>query len=164
MLLNRRDLLRVSAASVGSITLAACTTSDGGGSSTSPGGPSDPDAALRTEVAAAEHALSSLYAALVPDLTGARATQTADLGRRHASYQAAVLPSARATPTVTSASPSTPLSPQAALQQLRGAESAAAAQRLTQSLRAHDPELARTLVLVSAGAAAAAAVIAGWLA
>ena len=45
MLLNRRDLLRVSAASVGSITLAACTTSDGGGSSTSPGGPSDPDAA-----------------------------------------------------------------------------------------------------------------------
>jgi hypothetical protein len=166
--LSRRDLLRLAGITAGAGALAACTSSGGGGQSPSPGAPVDPDAALRSEVAAQETALLALYAVSATVLPAAQAARAADLGRRHGDYRAAVLPSASASATPSGSSPSgsasqtAPASARAALRSLQRAEAQASAQRVVQTGRARSSELARTLALVAAGAAGAAEVLRGW--
>lgn len=173
-MLSRRDLLRLAGITAGAGALAACTSSGGGAQSPTPGAPDDPDAALRTEVAAQETALLALYAVSAPVLPAAQAARAADLGRRHGDYRAAVLPSATASTSTSgsgsasgsspagSATPTPPTSARTALRSLHRAETQASAERVAQAVRAHSPELARTLALVAAGAAGAADVLRGW--
>lgn len=156
----------------GAGALAACTSSGGGGQSPSPGAPDDPDAALRAEVAAQETALLAQYAAAEGVMPTKLAPRLAELGRRHADYRAAVLPSAASgsgsgsasgsTTRSPSASPTPSAKPAAVLGSLRAAEKQTSEQRVAQAGRAHDPELARVLVLVAAGAAGASEVLARW--
>jgi hypothetical protein len=162
--LTRRRTLRLAGVVVVGTALAACTTASntpGTPSSTptpTPGGPDDPDAALRLEVAAAEQQLEDLYAAAARRLAAKSAAAVTALGVRHTAYRTAVSPNAAAS--VPSPAPP-PATASAALTALRAAETAAATQRIAQAVRAHDPELARTLVLVGAGAAAAAEALRG---
>lgn len=164
-MLTRRDLLRLGGVAAGVAVLSACTSS-GNGQPPSPGAPDDPDAALRTEVAAQESALLALYAASAPVLGAALGARATALGQRHADYRSAVLPSSASSSGSasgsTSASPSAPASARAAQRALLRAERDAARERVAQSVRAHDSELARTLALVAAGEAGAARVIEGW--
>ena len=174
--LSRRDLLRLAAVVCAGAGLAGCTTASSSGTptQTDPGGPEDPDRALRVEVAADEARLTALYAAAATVLTGTSATRTAALGERHASYRAAVdpasvAPSAGGSSTASStesesgsasASPTVPaVTSGTALKVLVAAESAAATARATQSARAIDPELARVIVLAGTGAASASAAL-----
>ena len=133
-------------------------------------------------MAAQETALLAQYAAAEGVMPTKLAPRLAELGRRHADYRAAVLPSAASgsgsgsasgsgsgsgsgsTTRSPSASPSSSGKPAAVLASLRAAEKQASAQRVAQAGRAHDPELARVLVLVAAGAAGASEVLARWTA
>lgn len=169
--LSRRDVLRLGLVVSAGAGLAACTTSSSSGTPTQsdPGGPEDPDRALRAEVATDEARLTALYAAAATVLTGTTATRTAALGERHSAYRAAVEPASASTSPSGSGSGSgsptaspTPVRPTAAtaLKVLGAAEVAAATARATQAARATDQELARVIVLAGTGAAAAAAVLA----
>jgi hypothetical protein len=154
-------------------SLVACTrSSDGTPAPTAPGGPKDPDRALRAEVGADETALSALYAAASARLTGATATAITELGSRHAAYRQAIDPDGTATrPPSDGSSPSTTPSARPAVTlpsgtaeivaALRKAERDAASARAAQSLRAVDAELARLIVLAGTGAAGAAQVLVG---
>ena len=165
---------------VAAAALAACTTSPDTTRTgpASPGGPEDPDRALRQAVAADEVRLSAAYAA-VTGLPAALATRVAQLGQRHAVYAAAVLPggASPSSPTLSGSSsgatvtgtPSAPATPRPAdqtvdaavtLARLRALETQAAAERAVQSVTATDPELARTIVLAGTGAISAAQVLA----
>jgi hypothetical protein len=165
--LSRRDLLRLGLVVSAGAGLAACTTASSSGTptQTDPGGPEDPDRALRAEVASDEARLTALYAAAAKVLTGTPAARAAAVGQRHEAYRAAVLPAAGSASasgasgaTGASAAPTTPaVVAGTALKALVTAETAAAAARATQSARATDAELARVIVLAGAGAAAAAA-------
>jgi len=174
--LSRRDVLRLGLVVSAGAGLAACTTASSSGTptQTDPGGPEDPDRALRAEVGADEARLTALYAAAETVLTGTSATRTASLGERHATYRAAVDPASASAAPNGSGSPSTSQvgsgSPSAsatvpavtaatALKVLVAAEASAATERATQSARATDPELARVIVLAGTGAAAAAAAL-----
>ena len=159
--LSRRDVLRLGLVVSAGAGLSACTTASSSGTptQTDPGGPEDPDRALRAEVAADEARLTALYAAAASVLTGATATRTSVLGERHAAYRVAVAPvSATASPSGSaSASPTLPaVTAATALKVLVAAESTAASARATQAARATDPELARVIVLAGTGAASAA--------
>ncbi len=164
--LSRRDVLRLGLVVTAGAGLAACTTASTSGTptQTDPGGPEDPDRALRAEVAADEARLSALYAAATKVLPGVSATTVSSVGQRHADYRAAVQPATASTSPV-GASGSTPastlpaVSAGTALKVLVAAETAAAAARATQSARATDAELARVIVLAGTGAAAAAAAL-----
>lgn len=156
---TRRALLRAAGVVVAGAGLAACTTASNGSPSASsgsitasPGGPDDPDAALRLEVSADEQQLSALYDALVPKAPAALRGQLTQLGTRHTAYRDAVSPGAAVSPP----SPGPLPSGVDAVTRLRRAETAAARARAAQSVRAQDPELARVLVLAGTGAAAAA--------
>ncbi len=171
--LSRRDLLRLGLVVSAGASLAACTTASSSGTPTQsdPGGPEDPDRALRAEVAADEARLTALYAAASKVLTGTPATRASAVGQRHEAYRAAVLPATgstagSATPSgasgatgATGAPTLPPVSAGTALKVLVAAETAAAAARATQSASATDAELARVIVLAGAGAAAAAAAL-----
>jgi hypothetical protein len=171
--LTRRDALRLGVIAAAGAALTACTTASDGTAPTtaSPGGPEDPDRALRAEVAASEHQLSTLYAEIAPTLPLALASRITALGSRHAVYGAAVDPASASSSATTgaasgSASPSrtttrsgTSSDVRFALRRLRTAETAAAAARATQSTRATDSELARVIVLTGTGAAGAAEVL-----
>jgi hypothetical protein len=164
--LSRRDLLRLGLVVSAGAGLTACTTASSSGhpTQTDPGGPEDPDRALRAEVAAAEARLTALYATAATVLSGTPAARAAAVGQRHEAYRAAVQPasvSASASgATGAGPTPSLPaVSAGTASTVLVAAETAAAAARATQSARATDSELARVIVLAGAGAAAAAAVL-----
>jgi len=164
--LSRRDVLRLGLVVSAGAGLAACTTATSSGTPTQsdPGGPEDPDRALRAEVGADEARLTALYAAAAKVLTGSAALRAAALAPRHAAYRAAVEPaSSSATPSGSSspsASASVPVvTASTALQVLVAAEAAAATARATQSTRATDAGLARVIVLAGTGAAAAAAAL-----
>jgi hypothetical protein len=170
--LTRRDVVRLSGAVAATAVLVACTRSDPGGDpATQPGGPQDPDRALRAEVGLAESSLSALYAALTPALAASVSSRVIALGQRHDAYRQAIDPDRLAdspapSPTGSSSAsvastPARSASPSAsssasALAQLRAAERAAATARVQQAARAADPELARVIVLASTGEASAA--------
>jgi hypothetical protein len=177
---TRRDVVRLGLVAAAGAALAGCTRgSDGTPGPTAPGGPEDPDRALRAEIGAQETALSALYASAVEVLPAAQAAGVTRLGERHEAYRQAIdpdglatqspsgtasagstsgSPSPSASPAPTTARPSTPA---AAIEALRKAEQRAASTRITQSVRAVDAELARLIVLAGAGAAGAAEVLAG---
>jgi hypothetical protein len=178
---TRRDVIRLGLVAAAGAALAGCTRgSDGTPGPTAPGGPEDPDRALRAEIGAQETALSGLYASAVEVLPAAQAASVTRLGERHEAYRQAIdpdglatqspngtasatgstsgSPSPSASPAPTAARPSTPA---AAIEALRKAEQRAASTRITQSVRAVDAELARLIVLAGAGAAGAAEVLAG---
>lgn len=161
--LPRRDALRLAGVVAAGAALAACTTSPSPSpTSASPGAPDDPDLTLRSEVAGDEAALSELYAELAPVLPAALRTKVTALGARHADYRDAVIAGATISATSTPSSTSTSSSSASlALSRLRNAEKNAAASRADQSVRATDPELARTIVLAGTGAAAAAEALRG---
>lgn len=165
VVLPRRDLLRLAGLVGTGAALSACTSGGGGGGgTTSPGAPDDPDLALRSEVAAAEAALSELYAEAADGLPAALAAQVTALGARHADYRAAVIGGASVSATSTASgspapTPTTGAATKARLAALRSAETKAAAARAAQSARAQDRELARTIVLAGTGAAGAAEVL-----
>jgi hypothetical protein len=166
--LTRRDLLRLGLVVSAAAGLAACTTSPAGTPKpTDPGGPEDPDRALRAEVGADEARLSALYARATGVLQGAASTRIAAIGARHEAYRTAVDPAGLAGATGASgatgpsASPTTTIpTTLTAVSVLVAAETAAAAERARQAAAAVDPELARVLALVGAGEAAAAAALA----
>ena len=166
--LQRRHVLRLTGVAIAGAALAACTTSGDSThpSTATPGGPEDPDRALRDAVADDELRLAASYAA-VTGLPSALLTRVTELGSRHAVYAAAVRPGSTG-PSTSGASGSgaaTPSAPAASadatLRALGTLERKAAADRATQSVRAGDPELARTIVLAGTGAASAAQVLAG---
>jgi hypothetical protein len=164
-LVSRRDMLRLGAVVAAGASLAACTTASNTGqkpgtsTKPTPGSSEDPDAALRTEVAAAEATLSTLYAELAGSFPAKTAATVAALGTRHVAYRAAVAPAAgpltKPSATARAADPAT------ALGRLRAAEKAAADARAQQSVRAGDSDLARVIALAGAGAAGAAEVLRG---
>jgi hypothetical protein len=153
-------------------TLAGCTSSsEPDPKPTSPGGPEDPDGALRAEIGRDQAQMTALYeAADVPAAIGAQVTA---IGERHRAYGQAIDPkslgSAGSPPAVTepaaspaSPSPATsavvsaPPTPTLGRKGLRKAELASSATLIKQAGRAVDPELARLIVLAAAGSAAAA--------
>ena len=184
--LTRRDVVRLTLAAAATAALVGCTRQSGGEPApTEPGGPEDPDRALRAEVGRAEARLTALYVASTATLPTATATRLRLLGERHEAYRQAIDPDrladllASGSPTP-SASPSTGLPPGSAngtpspststspsttpagvVRALRAGETEAARARASQSVRAVDPELARVIVLAGAGAAAAAQVLSG---
>jgi hypothetical protein len=178
-LVSRRAVLRASAVGAAGLLLAACTGGDGGPAPTAPGGPEDPDRALRAEIGRSETELVELYAATAALVPPATSAAVRELGARHEAYRQAIDPDglATATPTAsgTSASaasgtasptsgagasplplPTGPLTASAAAALLRSAELSAARARVPQSVRAVDEELARVIALAGAGSAAAA--------
>ena len=167
--LTRRDVLRLGLVASATVGLAGCTTSPAGTPTpTDPGGPEDPDRALRAEVGADEARLSALYEQAAGALP-ASASRVAAIGARHQAYRTTVDPAhlAGATgpsgatgPASSVAPPSPPPTAVATLAQLVAAETAAAAARARQAADAVDPELARILTLVGAGEAAAATALA----
>jgi hypothetical protein len=173
--LSRREVLRLGLAASAAAGLAACTTSPAGRpTSTDPGGPQDPDRALRAEIGRDELRLTALYTQAAGALPGAAAARVSTIGARHVAYRTAVDPSglsgatgaAGSTgssgstgPAASVAPPSIPPTALTALSVLVAAETAAAGDRARQSAAAVDPELARIVVLVGAGAAAAAAAL-----
>lgn len=176
---TRRDVVRLGLVAAAGASLAACTRgSDGSPAPTAPGGPKDPDRALRAEVGRQETALSALYAAAAAKLPGAQAAAVTALGARHAAYRQAIDPDGLATQAPSadasdgaSPSPSRSASPTPAVSlpsgatdivaALRKAERTAATSRVGQSVRAVDAELARLIVLAGTGAAGAAEVLVG---
>ncbi len=177
--MTRRDALRLGAGAVAVVTLAACTTATNGNPdpATAPGGPEDPDRALRAEVGRAETTLIALYATYGPGIAAPLGTRVTALGSRHAAYRQAIDPdhladapgsgtasgstaSRSASPAVTPVRPaSTPAAVRATLARLLTAEVETAKARAAQCARATDADLARTIVLAGAGAAAAAEVL-----
>ncbi|MDA8435708.1 MAG: twin-arginine translocation signal domain-containing protein [Actinomycetales bacterium] len=170
--LSRRDVLRLGLVVAGAAGLAACTTaSNGSPTPTDPGGPEDPDRALRAEIGRDESRLVALYAAAAAVLTGAVASRVAAVGARHDAYRQAIDPDGLATASATaSGTPGAstaatepalpPVTASTAVRVLTAAETAAATARATQAASAVDPSLARVVVLAGAGAASAAAVLA----
>lgn len=170
--LSRRDVLRLGLVVAGAAGLAACTTaSNGSPTPTDPGGPEDPDRALRAEIGRDESRLVALYAAATAVLTGAVASRVAAVGARHDAYRQAIDPDGLATASATaSGTPGAstaatepalpPVTASTAVRVLTAAETAAATARATQAASAVDPSLARVVVLAGAGAASAAAVLA----
>jgi len=173
--LTRRDALRLGFVVSAAAGLGACTTSaPRAPTPTDPGGPQDPDRALRAEIGRDEARLSALYVAAAGVLAGSVAARVTELGTRHDAYRRAVDPaglaSASAQPsgssgTTGSPSPSSaagppPVTAATALVVLTAAESAAAAARAAQTSSAVDPDLARIVALVGAGEASAAAALA----
>jgi hypothetical protein len=173
---TRRDLLRMSAVVVaGTATagaLAACTRDGGGPAPTAPGGPEDPDRALRAAIGASETALLGMYAAVVPLLPSTQARRVERLGQRHAAYRQAIDPDGLATTPPTSSPtasptaapspavtpwPTAPASAEVGLAELRRAELASARGLQAQCVLAVDAELVRVVALAGAGSAAAAA-------
>jgi len=168
---SRRDVMRF--AVIGGVvgTLAGCTSSSRPDPQpTSPGGPEDPDQALRAEIGRAQAQLTALYeAADVPAVIRAQVTA---IGERHRAYGQAIDPkslgsagsSPAAEPSASPASPSpatsavapAPPTPTLGRKGLRRAELASSAALIKQAGRAVDPELARLIVLAAAGSAAAA--------
>lgn len=172
--LTRRDVVRIGLATSATALLVACTRASGGDTEpTAPGGPEDPDRALRAEIGRQEGELIALYAAAVAALSGRESKAVAALGARHDAYRQAIDPDGLATaaptgspsPSTTRPSPSPsvslPSSSAGIVAALRKAERGAASARLAQSLRAVDGELARVVVLAGTGAAGAAEVLAG---
>lgn len=173
--LSRRDVLRLGLAASAAAGLAACTTSPAGRpTTTDPGGPQDPDRALRAEIGRDELRLTALYTQAAGALPGAAAARVSAIGARHVAYRTAVDPaglsgatgatgatgpSGSTGPAASVAPPSIPPTALTALSILVAAETAAAGDRARQSAAAIDPELARIVVLVGAGAAAAAAAL-----
>jgi hypothetical protein len=186
--LRRRDLLRFAGVAMAGAALSACTTSGDSThpSTASPGGPEDPDRALREAVASDEQRLGAAYAA-VTGLPASLQARVAVLGSRHAVYAAAVLPESPGASSTGSGSTSGPASgsgsastagavsgspsgapppadqvhgAEVTLRALKALETRAAADRAAQSARATDQELARTIVLAGTGAASAAQVLA----
>jgi hypothetical protein len=178
--LSRRDALRWSAVAGGGLllapALAACTSGDGQPAPTDPGGPEDPDRALRAEIGRAESRLVALYDAATKKLGGTAAPLVAGVGARHQAYRQAIDPdqlatlapsalatgseSASATPSPTStALPTLPSSKAGIIATLVDAEQGAAAERATQCVAAVDPELARIVALAGAGCAGAAGML-----
>lgn len=173
--LTRRDVLRLGLVAAATAGLAACTTaSNGNAAPTDPGGPEDPDRALRAQIGRDETRLSALYAAAAAVLGGAAATRVTAVGARHDAYRQAIDPDGLATAAATASAPAgasaalpsatasalPPVTAATALSVLTSAETAAAAARATQSVAAVDPSLVRVIVLAGAGAASAAAVLA----
>ena len=168
--LTRRDLLRLGLLASAAAGLAACTTSPAGsGAPTDPGGPQDPDRALRSQVGADEARLSTLYGQAAAALPASSSARIVAIGARHEAYRTAVDPaglvgatgaSGASGPSSSVAPPSAPPTAVRALALLVSAETAAAAARARQAAQAVDPELARILVLVGAGEAAAASALA----
>lgn len=176
--LSRRDVLRLGLVAATAAGLAACTTaSNGNPTPTDPGGPEDPDRALRAEIGRDESRLVALYAAAGAVLTGAVASRVTAVGARHDAYRQAIDPDGLATASVSASGTGTasgtagastaptapalpPVTAATALSVLTAAETAAAAARATQSASAVDPSLTRVIVLAGAGAASAAAVLA----
>jgi hypothetical protein len=174
---TRRDVLRLSAVVAGAAAVAsltACTRDGGAPEPTAPGGPEDPDRALRAAIGASESALIAMYAAAVPLLTGTQAQRVQRLGQRHAAYRQAIDPDGLATTSPTSTPdpgasptatpspavtpwPAPPASASAALSALREAERTSADGLQAQCVLAVDAELARVVALAGAGSAAAAA-------
>lgn len=169
--LSRRDLLRLAAAGGVGAALAACTRGGSTPAPTEPGGPEDPDRALRAEQGEAESQMSARYVAAAPVITGALGARVTALGARHDAYRQAIDPDRlAASPSIGTASASTPGATAtlpvpgteaAAIAGLLAAETAAARQRAVAAARAVDPELARYIVLAGAGSAAAAEVLRG---
>ena len=173
--LSRRDVLRLGLVASAAAGLAACTTSPAGRpTTTDPGGPQDPDRALRAEIGRDELRLTALYTQAAGALPGAAAARVSAIGARHVAYRTAVDPaglsgatgvtgatgpSGSTGPAASVAPPSIPPTALTALSILVAAETAAAGDRARQSAAAIDPELARIVVLVGAGAAAAAAAL-----
>lgn len=170
---SRRDLLRLGLVVTAASTVAACTrASNGSPTPTDPGGPEDPDRALRATVGRDEARLVALYAAATAVLPADRAAWVTTLGSRHQAYRQAVDPDGLATASPSSGASSGPatsassepalptVTAATALRVLREAETAAAAARADQSATAVDPGLARLLVLAGTGAASAGAVLA----
>ena len=167
---TRRDVVRLGLVAAAGASLAACTRgSDGSPAPTAPGGPKDPDRALRAEVGRQETALSALYAAAAAKLArraggvghGARRTArgvppghrpgrprdaAAERRRRRTAPRRAPSRSASPTPAV-----SLPSGAADIVAALRKAERAAATSRVAQSVRAVDAELARLIVLAGTG-------------
>lgn len=179
---TRRDALRWSAAAAGAVllapALAACTTDPGQPAPTDPGGPEDPDRALRAEIGRSESGLVDLYAAAAAALGASDGAGVALVGERHKAYRQAIDPddlaslppsalataegSGSASPSPTASPSSTPTLPSGKagiLATLLDAEQAAAASRATQCVTAVDPELARVVALAGAGCAGAAAML-----
>ena len=182
--LTRRDVVRLTLAAAATAALVGCTRQSGGEPApTEPGGPEDPDRALRAEVGRAEARLTALYVASTATLPTATATRLSLLGERHEAYRQAIDPdrladllasgspstspstglptgSASGTPSQSTSTSSSP-TPAGVVRALRQGETEAARARASQSVRAVDPELARVIVLAGAGAAAAAQVLSG---
>jgi hypothetical protein len=165
-------VLRLGAAAVVSGVLVACTRGGSSPEPTAPGGPEDPDRALRAEQGRAEADLSALYRSVTTVLSGALATRVATLGSRHDAYRQAIdpdrlaespsaAPSESATVSSTPSATAVPTTEAAALADLLAAETSAARARARAAARAVDPELARYIVLAGTGAAAAAQVLRG---
>ena len=167
--LTRRDVLRWSAVAGGGLllapALAACTSGDGRPAPTDPGGPEDPDRALRAEIGRAESRLVALYDAATKQLGGTAAPLVAGIGARQLatlapSALASGSESASASPSTTSSAlPTLPPSKAGIIATLVDAEQSAAAERATQCVTAVDPELARIVALAGAGCAGAAAAL-----
>jgi hypothetical protein len=186
--LPRRTVLRGIAAGAVAATLAACTRGSGEPAPTAPGGPEDPDRALRAEIGRSETELIDLYAATAALVPASAAAQVREIGARHEAYRQAIdpdglataSPSAEATSAATEATatapsasasasatpvplPTAPLSVDAAARLLRSAELSTARARVPQSVLAVDEELARVVALAGAGCAAAAEQLRGGL-
>lgn len=177
--MTRRDVVRLTLTVGATTALLGCTRqSDGQPGPTSPGGPEDPDRALRAEVGRAEAALITLYAEVARGLGGSDAVEVAALGVRHEAYRQAIDPdrladlpasgsptpstsSGSASPSSSATPPAKPTTAKAAAARLRSAETEAARARIGQAGRATDAELARVIVLAGAGAASAAEVLRG---
>lgn len=173
---TRRRLLATSGTiALGTLALGAlagCTTSTSTGRP-EPSGTADPDAAVRTAVAANQAALTAAYAATVRAYP--KLTSTLAVGDRHVSYAAAVTataspsaspqpsasPTALPVPGVSASPPPVPATAVRAVAALADAEREAAALCLDQSLVTVDPELTRIVTLIGAGCAAASAVLGG---
>ncbi len=177
---TRRDALRWSAAAAGAAllapALAACTTDPGQPAPTDPGGPEDPDRALRAEIGRSESGLVDLYTAAAAALGASGGAAVALVGERHKAYRQAIDPddlaslppsalataegSASTSPTASpSSTPTLPSGKAGIIATLLDAEQAAAASRATQCVTAVDPELARVVALAGAGCAGAAAML-----
>ena len=105
--LTRRDVVRLTLAAAATAALVGCTRQSGGEPApTEPGGPEDPDRALRAEVGRAEARLTALYVASTATLPTATATRLRLLGERHEAYRQAIDPD-RLADLLASGSPST---------------------------------------------------------
>ena len=167
--MDRRSFLVLSATAIG---LAGCT-SDSSAPTPRPSAPEpipagDPDAGLRTRVAASELALIGLYRSAIVQIPK-RAGELQRFLDHHEAHLARVAPDT-AVPAEASAEPSAPTSASAApgpgdasptvtLKALARAESAAQAQHVVACDAAQDAALARDLCLMAASEAQHAAVI-----
>lgn len=169
---SRRDIMRF--AVVGGVVgaLAGCSSSpEPEPKPTSPGGPDDPDRALRAEIGRDQAHMTALYEAA--DVPAAISVQVMAIGERHRAYGHAIDPKAQSSdasssgtppPAGSSADPSpatsgavpAPQTPVLGRKGLRRAELASSSTLIKQADRAVDSELVRLIVLAAAGSAAAA--------